>query len=524
MKIKYSPRQQKAHTYPITETPAVQLPSLIWQFLTHHWLALVLVLIGTWVRVYDLPNLAIVFPDAGRDLEVAATAVKSNTLPLQGIPSSVPRFKQGPLSIWLNMSLIHIAGYDLTVYSLVYAAIGIFALIGIYETCLVFFNRQAGLVALALLAFSPLAIAHSRMPYHTTPIPLFTIFYWWGLQALITKKSHGVFWAILTGWLLFQFELSMFPVLLAIPIIFYVQKISFKKHFSQIFTATLLGLLPQWLHDLTNRSFQLGEFAAWVGYRIASLFLPGQHTIGTAKLESIIHSFGTYVPRLWGVDLGWNNAIMLGITGVALYGLWQLGKPKLTSPLGILLLLTSLITAGYIAHGAPSEAYFPIYFILLPLLIGVGLAQLPTRLYLGGLIACICLGSINIHTIWRHNFFVSNSQAMSYGPSYHEQLLIAQTLLTLAQDKINITGPTGQTLFPSSFAHIQWALRVKATHDLRPIPTLVVSEQQRDTVRLVPSREAGLNFTGFHAINYQRRHFASQTLIWPTTNRYVKNN
>ena len=524
MKRKSAPQHQAASTYPITKKIVAQSPSPIWQFLADHWLALMLVLIGTWIRVYDLPNLAIVFPDAGHDLEVAATAVKSDTLPLQGIPSSVPRFKQGPLSIWLNMSLIHIAGYDLTVHSLVYAAIGIFALIGIYETCLVFFNRQAGLVALTLLTFSPLAIAHSRMPYHTTPIPLFTIFYWWGLQALIAKKPHGVFWAILTGWLLFQFELSMFPVLLAIPIIFYVQKIAFKKQLPEIVAASLLGLLPQWLHDLTTRSFQLGEFAAWVGYRVASLFLPGQHTMGTAKLESIIHSFGTYLPRLWGVDLGWNNAIMVGLIGLAIYGLWQLGKPKLTSPLGILLLLTSLITAGYIAHGAPSEAYFPIYFILLPLLIGVGLAQLPTRLYVGGLLLIICLGTINIHTIWRHNFFVSNSQAMSYGPSYQEQLLIAQTLLTFGQDKINITGPIGQNLFPSSFDHIQWALRVIATYNLRPVPKLVMSDQHHDLTRLVPNREAELNFTGFHVINYQRRHFTSQTLIWPTTNRYVKNN
>ena len=81
---------------------------IVQSFLWQHWFAIIIVILGTLVRVYDLPNRAILFPDAGRDLLVAAQAVKENTLPLLGIPSSVPRFKQGPLTIWLQMGIFRI--------------------------------------------------------------------------------------------------------------------------------------------------------------------------------------------------------------------------------------------------------------------------------------------------------------------------------------------------------------------------------------------------------------------------------
>ncbi len=482
---------------------------IVKSFLRQHWLAILVVALGTWVRVYDLPNRAIVFPDAGRDLLVAAQAVEDKTIPLLGIPSSVPRFKQGPLTIWLQMVIFQVGGYDLTLYSLVFAGIGILAMVLIYETGIVFFNRRVGQIALILLAFSPMAIAHSRMPYHTTPIPLFTIGYWWGLQTYLQNKKWGLFWAALSGALLFQFELSMFPVLLAIPILMVIKKHSLLRSWQQLVVGFGLGLLPQIISDLQNQFSQLGGFAVWIGYRVVSFFVPSQHSLGVSKVATFIDGLTTFAPRLWAVDVAWSNWVLLimliGCGGVLIRKWWA----TRSSSDGLLLLLTGLISVGYFVHGSPSEAYYPIYFVLLPLVIGAGLQLQRAHLYIGWTAGLLGLGLLNLNTVLRHNFFVSTSYTYNYGPAYFEQLQIARGVrATVNQPEVKMGLTPDQTVFPSSFDHIQWAL-LSRYGDLAPHIS-ATSTEQSDLI-IVPNTQFS-NFTDFHNTGLKLQ-FASQTLI-----------
>lgn len=480
--------------------------SILWQ----NWLAIIVVVLGTWIRVHDLPNRAILFPDAGRDLLVAAQAVHTKTVPLLGIPSSVPRFKQGPLTIWLHMTIFSLAGYDLTLYSLVFACIGILAMILIYETGIVFFNRRVGLIALILIAFSPMAIAHSRMPYHTTPIPLGVIGYWWGLQAFLQKKKWGLFWAALSGAFLFQFELSMFPILLAIPILMIIRKHSLKDSWQQLLAGFGLGLLPQILSDLQNRFAQLGGFALWVGYRIASFFIPSEHSFGVSKVTTFFEGLVTYLPRLWAIDITWSNWLMLGILIISITMLLKNWWKTRSNNSGVLLLLFGLITVGYFVHGSPSEAYYPIYFVLLPLLIASGLPLHQNRVFYISLFVLMSLGIINLNTVFRHNFFVSTPLSYNYGPSYLEQQLIARNIqASINKPTATIGQLPNKEVFPSSFDHVQWVLfRQYGSNAPLLIP---VSDIESDLI-LLPSTQLN-NFTNFHNNSYQRRHMLSYTLL-----------
>lgn len=499
---------QKTIKNPIVTRPnwLLVMRSFLWQ----HWFAIVIVILGTWVRVHDLPNRAILFPDAGRDLLVAAQAVKDNTLPLLGIPSSVPRFKQGPLTIWLQMGIFQIVGYDLTLYSLVFAFIGILAMVLIYETGIVFFNRRVGQLALILLAFSPMAIAHSRMPYHTNPIPLFTIGYWWGLQAYLNDKKGGLFWAALSGALLFQFELSMFPVLAAIFILMFLKKHSLLCSWKQLAAGFGIGLLPQILFDLQNKFAQLGGFAIWIGYRVASFFIPSQHSFGSNKITQFFDSLATYLPRLWAIDIDWSNWFMFCIL-LATIGLvyWQ-WKQKRSKSEGLLLLLFALISVGYFVHGSPSEAYYPIYFVLLPLLIAAGLPLSNTKNYVACTIVFSLLGMLNLQSVLRHNFFVSTSEPYNYGPSYQEQQLIARaTKALLPQTEIKIGLANTQTLFPSSFDNIQWAMNDH--FDGQATPVLLASPTAESQI-VVTSNTDTNSFTYFHEQGYRQLQIDSHSL------------
>lgn len=504
----------KKKSKPSEKQPSIfsdlSLKTTVKKFLWQHWFAIIIVALGTWFRVFDLPNRAILFPDAGRDLLVAAQAVQDKTIPLLGIPSSVPRFKQGPLTIWLQMVIFQVAGYDLTLYSLVFATIGVLALVLIYETGIVYFNRRVGQIALITLAFSPMAIAHSRMPYHTTPIPLFTIGYWWGLQAYLQDKKWGMFWAALSGALLFQFELSMFPVLLAIPILMFIKKHSFKLAWRQLGLGFGLGLLPQIVFDLQNHFSQLGGFAIWIGYRIVSFFIPSQHSFGVSKVATFIDGIATYAPRLWAVDVGWNNLIMLGVLLGAIGSVaWKWHKTH-SSAEGLLLLLFVLISVGYFVHGSPSEAYYPIYFVLLPLLLGAGLPLKSTRSLISWTAVITCLGLINLTTIMRHNFFVSTAYQYNYGPSYFEQQLIARGIrAAVNHPEVTLGLANGQTVFLSSFDHLQWVMYARYG---QAAPRLIASATDQSDLLLIPTIQLN-NFTDFHSSSNQRLQFTSQTII-----------
>ena len=46
-------------------------------------------------------------------------------------------------------------------------------------------------VAASLLAALPLAVAHSRMPYHITPIPVMLVLYLWSLMRIVQNTPHS---------------------------------------------------------------------------------------------------------------------------------------------------------------------------------------------------------------------------------------------------------------------------------------------------------------------------------------------
>ncbi|MBD3279894.1 MAG: hypothetical protein GF390_04285, partial [Candidatus Pacebacteria bacterium] len=132
------------------------------QNLRKYWPLVIIIGLATWLRVYQLPAKAILFGDSARDILAAIQAVNNHQLPLLGIPSSVPRFRQGPISIWLAMAWYIFFDLNLLVLFLIAALIGIITIIITAEFCLRYFNKKTAILVSLLIATSPLAISHSR--------------------------------------------------------------------------------------------------------------------------------------------------------------------------------------------------------------------------------------------------------------------------------------------------------------------------------------------------------------------------
>ncbi|MDQ5951275.1 MAG: hypothetical protein QG639_552, partial [Patescibacteria group bacterium] len=165
------------------------------KFFLENTLILIIVCVATWLRVWQIDAQGILFSDAGRDLVVAYESVQQKSLPLLGIPSSVPRFKQGPISIWIEMVVIALFGVNTLAQSLVFALISIAAVIGVYEFVCIYASKKHALLAAALIAVSPSAVDNGRVPYHTTPLPLALVLYLFALILLWHKKRYSYFFA-----------------------------------------------------------------------------------------------------------------------------------------------------------------------------------------------------------------------------------------------------------------------------------------------------------------------------------------
>lgn len=429
------------------------------KFVHQHWAILLVVIVGSWLRTSQLQTQGILFFDAGRDLLTAQQAVESSNFPLTGIPSSIPRFHQGPITLWLEMLIYLIVGQQTLIYSLVFALIGVLAVIAVYELVVTQLDQTTGHLAAVLLALSPLAIAHSRVPYHTTPIPLMTVFF---LTALIYWWQDGKYGALITtlAWAgLMQFELSLLALGLMVPYLIWRRKKKLNwPQISQLAVGFLIGFWPQIIHDLTHpiKQSQLFGFLAWAGYRLVSLTgLTGEHQLSGSQLVSAMSSFGKYFHRMFGVESLIISLVFLALTILGTRLAWM-KRDKLPPVIELTIITTLFLTSSYLLHGAPSEAYFPAFLPLLSLLIGWTLKQVfNQRLTLvAGLI--MIWASINFIAIKKHHFFVSNSQDFNYKASIQEQRDILSFMVQASNRNFQLRTTQEAGKFPSYFDNFRW--------------------------------------------------------------------
>lgn len=431
----------------------------LFKFIKDNWVITVIIFAAALIRSWDLADRGILFSDAAKDLLVAKQSVESRNIPLLGIPSSMPEFHQGPLTIWLEMIIYSVFGQNTLAFSTSFVFIGILAVIAVYEYTVVFINKKTALISSALLAFSPLAIAHSRVPYHTNPIPLVIMIYLFALQGLWKKGKLGVFWAGLAWIFAMQFELTLFSLGLIIPYIIWRKKIKVDINLiSQLSAALLLGLLPQIIHDLSH-SFdesQIGGFILWVGYRIASLTgLVGVHQFSIAGATKTFSIFTHYLNKIFSTQNYLISLLFLGLF-IATSVLVFIKRKNLKIGLKIPIIALTLITISYFVYESPSEAYFPPYFPLLSIFIGWGLSQLFHKKEKVLVILLITWALINTISIFRHNFFVNNTQSFSYNASLQEQRQIVKTVAEISEGKYKLLTTNSAGKFPSYFDNLRW--------------------------------------------------------------------
>ncbi len=431
----------------------------VWsEIATQKWLIFI-VACATLLRVWQLNTHLIFFGDAAHDIFVAKNAIASHTLPLLGIQSSVPRFRQGPLAIWFEMIGLFVSNNNLTFVGYLFALLSVGAILVTYELVTVNYSQRAALFTTVVLAFSPLAVANARTPYHTTPIPLFVGLYLWCVMLLYHKKKHALFWSALTFCFMFQFELALTPLVLLIPYVCWRNDTLKKQRWISVIPAFLLGLAPQIIYDLTHRFAQLGGFTLWILYRIAAFFgYRHDHTFSPTLLRGTFNTFALYFGRIWSAENLWLSLLCAAIflsSFILIIWLHQ-HHQKIPILIEVAALSTALLFLADIVLGSASEAYFPPFFVLSAILIGFVAEYVWQFSQIQVILFLVLYAGINTFGIFQHNFFVSTSAPFSYGPSIDEQRQVVRTIAQLSNNQFQFATARDDGKFPSFFDNLRW--------------------------------------------------------------------
>ncbi len=155
--------------------------------------------LASFLRLYKISEYMTFLGDEGRDVLVVKHILQGE-FTLLGPRASAGDFFLGPIYYYFMAPFLFIFKFNPVGPAVMIALMGILTVFLIYKVGAEIFNKNAGLIAAALYAISPIVIAYSRSSWNPNPMPLFSILTLWILLKAVQKKSNRLF--ILSGFLL----------------------------------------------------------------------------------------------------------------------------------------------------------------------------------------------------------------------------------------------------------------------------------------------------------------------------------
>jgi 4-amino-4-deoxy-L-arabinose transferase-like glycosyltransferase len=332
------------------------------------------------------------------------------------------------------------------------------------------FSKGVGIISALLYSVSPLAVLYSRTPYHTSPIPLFTILYFYSLFKFIRGNKVYFPLTILFLAILYNFELATVILWFILFIVLaygiwmkkaWVRKIFGKKILLFSLISIIIPMFPVLLYDIDHGFPQTLGFVAWIGYRFLRFFgFPSISGVnGSTNFSSIFNYFLNFYQNLVFAQ---NNIIAMLILTVSLclliatfYKYFKLRNFDIGFTLLLLWLLISFI--GYFVNQTSSGAYLPILFPAVIYLTAFSLSFIMAKksLIIPVILLIIVIVSTNSYTILVSDYSVK-------GVTYSKRLSLAKKIINIA-DKRNYNiigaGPGSQfQSFTMNYEYLAWWL------------------------------------------------------------------
>ena len=420
----------------------------------------------------------------------ARDMVLTGKIPLVGIASSHPWLHQGALWTYVLAGWLWIFHFNPISGGYLSALIDCFAIGLFYKLGSSHFSKRVGLIAATLYTFSPLVIMNARMPYHTSPIPLFVIlsfycfFYW--------IKGHKKYFPflILNLVVLYNFELATFLFSGLLGIIVIIALMTKKQWARAILTrnimvfslcAFLLPMLPMFLYDITHGFPQTLKFLEWVGYRILVFFgLPEMHpTLPISSKEMLDYLADHYKVLVFPYN---NLLAIIFFTSSLSYAIFQ--AMKRNKEVFFLLIINLSLVCGIFAIKGNSEAYMPMLFPGWLLLFSFVIEWLLVKPYPKPLI----IGLLVVFFSLNFNYLKHYSFKMGFG-SYAERLKAAKYIVKEAGEKeYNLKGEGKGSKFDTftmNYEYFAWWLGHGPSSQLEKLQFIIREENLKSLVKKI---------------------------------------
>lgn len=433
-------------------------------------LLLLTVVIGTFLRVYRINELMPFIGDQGWFYLSARDILIEGQIPLVGIASSHPWLHQGPLWTYMLAGTFWLFGFNPLNGAYLTIVLGVFSILLIYIVGSEMFSKRVGLIASILYATSPLVIIHSRTPYHTSPIPLFTLLFIFSLYKWV--KGNNIFFPLSILFLVILYNLELATTVLWFVLIVVLGYGLWKKKawFKRLLNLKILiysslvfltPMLPILIYDFKNGFPQTLKFAAWIGYRILKFFgFPSIHEdVESVNFDSMIKfSFNFYQQLVFSASNIIAFIILVLSFGTLIFVAYSLLRMRERNlGLAVLVLWVLISIVGYFVNKTPSEAYLPIFFPALIYLIAFSLGKIMSRkvLFIPTIIIILLFVCSNIYILLSSNYFTNKL-------NFSKRLTSANEIIKKTEGKnYNIVGKGNGSQFESftmNYEYLTWWL------------------------------------------------------------------
>lgn len=399
-----------------------------------------ILLLAGGLRFYRISSLFSFEGDVAWDYFSAKQFLTGGKFPLIGISSSVPWLHQGAFFTYILIVLLGLFKFNPIAPPIFCSLLGIATTFLVFWLGKKFFSAKAGLWAAFFYAFSPLAIAYDRFPYHLSPIAFFTCLFFLSLYQALKKPKFFILSALLLGVLL-QFEIANLVLVPVLGVFFGWQRRRISVSLLVLaILAFLLPWLPKIVYDFFSGFTQTLGLAAWLGHKLLPFgFWPD---IGQGPSFSLLNNLQTLsylLSRLIFPASGWFSLFFLGI----FLGFFFLSPPKKKS-FWLICSWLAFPLLGFLLHGSPSESYFPVWFPLVALLSGYSFSLVKGK--------WLFRGSFLLALFWAYGsslYLLKNDFLLGY-KAYFSLRKVAEYVIADASGAYNLVPVGSYAEFPSN--------------------------------------------------------------------------
>lgn len=458
-----------------------------------------ILLLGALVYFYKIDQLMPFIGDQGWFYLSARDMVMNGTIPYVGIASSHPWLHQG--AFWTYLLAPTLWLFNFNPVSGAYLA-GLFHLGTVY---LLFkfgksiFNVRVGIIAALLYLASPLVVIYGRMPYHTSPIPFFSLLLLYTIIQWMRGKTHYFPWIICLLVVLYNFQISTSIFTFVVGCLFvaglYLKKkwargIFTRKILMYSFIAFFIPILPMLIYDTSNGFPQTAGFVAWTIYKVLVIFgYPPLHEHQSSDTLAMVRFVSESYTRL----IFPLSSIVAGIIFIAttcmglkyLYDMYK--KKKVEYPIFIIILFNVIGVIGLLATNVPSDAYLPMLFAGIILFIAICFDRLAMVLTYKGIayVAVFAIVITNIYYMVSHNYYFAAS-----GPAFslQKRIDVVKEIIRTSDGKgYTIKGKGNGSQFESflmNYKYLAWWLGHAPSDKRESLHFTIVEEKDRIHVNL----------------------------------------